>query len=192
MTLKKIRPTKDQWDRYLDSNASRRRKSKWLRDLHLAVQEIRQRRAAARLVNDKLTVPAWHRLKAQRDLARLASERCARDKRDVRRAREEERRREIRRQNLMIFGRAARGLGLEVRASMARCSNRVSSYYISRLGELGKVRVSDHHLHMTQARQIADNIYGASPFIGEIIVDDDPIAITRARRLIILAMAGRA
>jgi hypothetical protein len=95
------------------------------------------------------------------------------------------------RRTMKALARQARALGLAVRASGDR-EGRVSSYYVA--GPRGVIRVSDHEIPWTEARDAVARAHGAFCYDGfggpEIIVDRQR-STTWVRRALTLALAGR-
>lgn len=99
------------------------------------------------------------------------------------------------RRNLLNAGAVARDMGLNVRASKGR-DGRISSYYVSQPGARGAaVRISDHEIPWTPAREAAAAAHGdamrSSVFAGDQILVDHETTKLRVRRLLTLALNGR-
>ncbi len=170
-----------------------------------AVREIYARRVARernRLKIDPLVRAASTR--AQRCASVVESQRLEREKReaaDLKRSQieaqieadriaREAKRAEVR-ASLILAARAARSFGYSVRSSTSR-SGRVSSYYVT-AGET-KIRISDHFIPATAARDLAAYDRSGSfydGFRGPELVLDQPRRYVWLRRAITLLANGR-
>lgn len=172
----KIRPTKEQYEAS-QKPGKKVPASAW--PLRVAIRELREARALARLRRDPLLAPLPLALRLER-LRRARREAAAKAQA------------EAQRKALLLAARVARGMGLAVRSSKDR-AGRVSSYYAVP-ADGRTIRISDHLIPWTPTRATKAAFTGRGGYSGypgvEIIIDR-PRSKTWIRRALILAINGR-